>query len=52
MRVLYVNFSESLYIPKYECQAKTFYYRCNKLIKNYERNMYTGTANWGLKVVK
>ena len=52
MHVSYGNFFESLPIPKYECQAETFCYRCDKFIKNYEQNMHIGTANWGLEVVK
>ena len=52
MRVSYGKFFESLYTPKYDCQAETFCYRCDEFIKNYEQNMYTGTASWRLEVVK
>ena len=50
MRVSYANFFENLYKPKHEFQAKIFYYRCDKFIKNYEQNIYIGMANWGLEV--
>ena len=52
MPVSYGKFFESFYTPKYDCQAETFYYRCDKFIKNFEQNLYTVTASWTLEVVK
>ena len=48
---IYGKFSESISIPKH-AKLRLFYYRCDKFIKDYERNMYIGMTNCVLAVVK
>ena len=46
------KFPESLYVPKYECRAKTFITDVTNSLKIMNRPLYITMANWGLDVVK
>lgn len=52
MRVSYGKFSESLYMPKYDCQAEIFCCGHEKFFRYYKQIMYVRMVNWGLEVLK